>query len=53
MNLIVKNITNRIKELDTEIIKLERRLAAINWERRKYLEFSDNKNPQLEDPSGR
>ena len=42
MNLIVKNITNRIKELDTEIFKLEKRLAAMNWERKKYLQFSNN-----------
>ena len=43
MNLKVKNITNRIKELDTEIQKLEKRLAAMNWERNKYLQFSENK----------
>ena len=42
MNLKVKNITNRIKELNTEIFKLEQRLAAMNWEREKYLQFSYN-----------
>ena len=51
MNLKVTNITKRIKELDTEISKLEQRLAAINWERRKYLEFSSNQEPQLQDLS--
>ena len=40
MDLKVKNITIRIKELDTEIQKLEQRLAAKNWERKKYLQFS-------------
>ena len=40
MDLKVKNITMRIKELDTEIQKLEQRLAAKNWERKKYLQFS-------------
>ena len=43
MDLRVKNITMRIKELDTEIQKLEQCLAAKNWERNKYLQFSDNK----------
>ena len=41
MNLKVKNITIRIKELDTEISKLEKRLAAMIWERDKYEQFSD------------
>ena len=41
MNLKVKNITIRIKELDTEISKLEKRLAAMVWERNKYEQFSD------------
>ena len=44
MNLKVKNITIRIKELDTEIQNLEKLLAKMNWERKKYLQFSDNKN---------
>ena len=43
MNLKVKNINKRINELDTEIQRLEQRLAATIWERKKYLEFSDNK----------
>ena len=42
MDLKVKNITIRIKELDIEIQKLEQRLAAKNWERKKYLQFSDD-----------
>ena len=44
MDLKVKNITitMRIKELDTEIQKLEQCLAAKNWERKKYLQFSDD-----------
>ena len=42
MELKVKNITMRIKELDTEIQKLEQCLAAKNWERKKYLQFSDD-----------
>ena len=42
MNQKVKNITLRIKQLDTEIHKLEQRLLAMNWERKKYLQFSDN-----------
>ena len=49
MKLKVKNITLRIKELDTEIYKLEQRLAAKNWERKKYLQFSENKENELED----
>ena len=47
MNLIVKNITNRIEELDTEILKLEQRLAAKNWERKKYLQFSNNQKKYI------
>ena len=47
MNLKVKNINIRIKELDTEIQRLEQLLAATIWERKKYLEFSDNKNIRL------
>ena len=50
MNLKVKNINIRIKELDTEIHKLEQRLAAVNWERKKYLQFSNNQR-QLGDSS--
>ena len=42
MNLKLKNISTRINELDTEIQKLEQRLAAMNWERKKYIQFSDN-----------
>ena len=42
MDLKVTNINRRIKELDAEIQKLELRLSAMNWERKKYLQFSDN-----------
>ena len=42
MDLKVKNITIRIKELDTEIQELEQRLAAKNWERKKYHQFSED-----------
>ena len=47
MDLIVKNITMRIKELDTEIQKLELRLAAKNWERKKYLQFSEDERKKV------
>ena len=43
MDLKVKNINMRIKELDTEIQKLEQSLAAKNWERKKYLQFSEDR----------
>ena len=44
MDYKVNNINIRIKELDTEIHKLEQRLAAMNWERKKYLQFSSNQH---------
>ena len=47
MNLKVKNINMRIKELDTEIHKLEQRLAAMNWERKKYLQFSEDEGSKV------
>ena len=47
MELKVKNITMRIKELDTEIQKLEQRLAAKNWERKKYLQFSEDRRNKV------
>ena len=47
MDLKVKNITMRIKELDTEIHKLEQRLAAKNWERKKYLQFSEGERSKV------
>ena len=43
MDLKVKNIINRIYELDTEIRELEKRLDAMNCERKKYLQFAENK----------
>tara|TARA_Y100001970_G_C14095931_1_gene782665 strand:+ start:337 stop:480 length:144 start_codon:yes stop_codon:yes gene_type:complete len=36
-----KNINSRIKELDIEIDNLKRKLAAIVWERKKYVQFSE------------
>ena len=42
MNLKDRNINRRITELNTEIQNLEQRLAAKVWERKKYIQFSDN-----------
>ena len=47
MDLKVKNITIRIKELDSKIHELEKQLAAMNWERKKYLQFSNDPINQL------
>ena len=47
MNYKVNNITIRIKELDTEIQKLEQRLSAKNWERKKYIQFSEEKRNKV------
>ena len=47
MDLKVTNITIRIKELDTEIQKLEQCLAAKNWERKKYLQFSKDEGNKV------
>ena len=41
MALNIKNINRRLEELDTEINKLEQRLAAMNWEKKKYIQFSN------------
>jgi len=41
MNQNMNNISKRIEALDTEIQKLEKRLAEKNWERKKYMQFSD------------
>jgi len=47
MNLNVRNNINvRIKELDTEIHRLENKLAAKVWERKKYVQFSRDNNPK-------
>ena len=43
MDLKVKNIINRINELDADIRELENQLAAMNWERKKYLQFAQSK----------
>ena len=47
MNLKVKNITIRIKELDSKIYELEKQLAAMNWERKKYLLFSEDRRTKV------
>ena len=47
MELKVKNITIRIKELDTEIQELEQSLAAKDWERKKYLQFSKDEGNKV------
>ena len=44
MALNIKNINRRLEELDTEINKLEQRLAAMNWEKKKYIQFSNKQN---------
>ena len=44
MDSKVANINKRINELNSEIDKLEQQLAAMNWERKKYLQFSDNES---------
>tara|TARA_Y100000590_G_scaffold469479_1_gene657281 strand:- start:2901 stop:3035 length:135 start_codon:yes stop_codon:yes gene_type:complete len=41
MNQNVNNINKRIEMLDIEIQKLEKRLAAKIWERKKYKQFSN------------
>tara|TARA_B100000959_G_C14755597_1_gene531083 strand:- start:390 stop:542 length:153 start_codon:yes stop_codon:yes gene_type:complete len=41
MNQNINNISKRIEVLDIEIQKLEKRLAEKNWERKKYMQFSD------------
>ena len=51
MNQKAKNITLRIAELDTEIQKLEQQLAATIWERKKYLQFSENNIHKLDNSS--
>ena len=42
MNQNNNHINKRIEILDNEIQKLEKRLAAMIWERRKYLQFSED-----------
>ena len=44
MDSKVANINKRIKELNEEIHNLEQQLSAMNWERKKYLQFSVNKS---------
>ena len=51
MNVKVKNITIRIKELDFKIHELERKLSAMNWERKKYLQFSFDQDNEVGDSS--
>ena len=35
-------LKDKIKNLDTEIKQLKDKLNAIEWERKKYLQFCDN-----------
>ena len=42
MDLHANKIAKRIESLDDEIQKLEKRLSEMNWERKKYLQFSEN-----------
>ena len=51
MTLRIKNITIRIEELDFEINKLEQKLSAMHWERKKYQQFSNNQKNQSDPPS--
>ena len=53
MDYKVNNINIRIKELDTEIHKLELRLAAMMWERKKYLQFSHNQKTKITDSTNK
>ena len=43
MALNIKNINRRLEELDTEINKLEQRLAVMNWEKKKISNFQITK----------
>ena len=47
MNNNTNIINKRIETLDTEIQKLEKRLAAMVWERKKYMQFSTNPKDEI------
>ena len=40
-------LKDKIKILDTEIQKLKYRLNAMEWERKKYLQFCDNDSKNI------
>ena len=47
-----KNILqNKIKILDAEIKQLKYKLNAMEWERKKYLQFCDNDSNNINSPS--
>ena len=50
MNQNNNHINKRIEILDIEIQKLEKRLAAMIWERKKYMEFSDDSKNIMRNP---
>ena len=52
MDSKVANINKRIKELNAEIDNLEQQLAAMNWERKKYVQFSDNEPKTMNSSTG-
>ena len=50
MNQNNNHINKRIEILDNEIQKLEKRLAAMVWERKKYIQFSDDSKNEMRNP---
>ena len=50
MNQNNNHINKRIEILDNEIQKLEKRLAAMVWERKKYIQFSDDSKNEMINP---
>ena len=50
MNQNNNHINKRIEILDNEIQKLEKRLAAMIWERKKYMQFSDDSKNEMRNP---
>ena len=40
-------LKDKIKNLDTEIKQLKDKLNAIEWERKKYLQFCDNDSKNI------
>jgi hypothetical protein len=47
MNQNNYHINKRIEILDNEIQKLEKRLAAMIWERKKYIQFSGHSENEI------
>ena len=50
MNHNTININKRIETLNTEIQKLEKRLAAMTWERKKYMQFAEDHDHGVKNP---